>query len=103
MRYRFEVNGESRVGTRVTFLGESSSESWATDVAQRYPPGTTVGVHYDPDDPGIAYLEMAGGSTLPWVLIVMGGLPLVGWAISVRRQRQESHIAVFRERRARQL
>lgn len=90
VRYRFEVEGQSRIGTRATLLGESASEAWAAEITTRYPPGAIVGVHYDPDDPSIAYLEMAGGSTLPWVLIVMGGLPLAAWAVSVIRQRRKA-------------
>lgn len=88
VRYRFQVDGGSRLGTRVTLLGESSSEAWAASVVARYPRGATVTVHYDPRDSDVAYLEAGGGAFLAWVLIVLGGGPLLAWVISAIRQRR---------------
>lgn len=50
--YRFTVDSRSFLGHRWTF-GDYGSSNWshAGDIATKYPPGSSVVVRYDPDDP----------------------------------------------------
>lgn len=61
--YEYAVDGETYENDN-TFPGRSTlwreSESWARDVVGRYEPGDEVTVHYDPEDPGSAYLRNDG-------------------------------------------
>jgi hypothetical protein len=50
--YRFTVGAVSFLGHRVTFGDFGSSDrSHPDDIAAKYPPGSSVVIHYDPDDP----------------------------------------------------
>ena len=58
VRYRYEVEGRSYVGKRLYFDEMAwSSRSSAARLAHKHPPGATVTVRYDPDDPARALLE----------------------------------------------
>ena len=94
--YRYSVDGIEHVGTRL-FFGSQYSESWTTgavwtfdarEYMARYPPGTLLQVHYDPDDAATSVVEAGVKSAivLPVALsIVMFGGGIVVWVVGRRR------------------
>lgn len=61
--YRYSVNGEEYESDRISYGSFSSSDrSHARSVLETYPPGRSVAVHYDPDEPGTAVLEIGIGT-----------------------------------------
>ena len=63
--YRYSVEGIEHVGTRL-FFGSQYPESWTTgakwttgtrEYIARYPPGTLLRVHYDPEDAATSVIE----------------------------------------------
>ena len=64
--YRYSVNGIEHVGARL-FYGSQFSQSWgptgarwtfsAWEYMARYPPGTLLRVHYDPDEAATSVVE----------------------------------------------
>lgn len=87
VRYAYSVAGVRHVGSQVTVLGEASSEAWAQGVAAQFAPGQQVDVRYDPAHPERTYLIAGGSPVLPWVLILMGGLPITYAGLRWWRQR----------------
>lgn len=78
--YRYTVDGQTHEHDNVFpggFRRWSGQESWAKEWITEYPDGQTVTVHYDPSDPGSAYLVDDG---LPngWLF-----LPLVAGFFSI--------------------
>jgi hypothetical protein len=60
VRFRYTVDGEEYESDKIQFGRLSSwTEETARRVATRYPAGAHVRVHYDPDDPDTAVLELA--------------------------------------------
>ncbi len=55
--YRYEVDGRTYSGKRMYFDEVASTESWAAELARKYPVGSTAPVYYDPADPECALLE----------------------------------------------
>ena len=78
--YAYEVQGEERFGRRVHSMG------WQGDlraVPERYHKGMEVVVHFEPDPPHRAVLEVAGSERERWVnwagqafLLLIGGIGL---------------------------
>jgi hypothetical protein len=70
--YRYQVDGESYVGTRVEF---SFTRIYFTPEAQtvlkRYPPGAPVTVYYDPANPAESTLEQRHSSIISGVLVAL--------------------------------
>ena len=85
VRYEYVVAGERHVADRVTPLHESRSSSWATALARRFVPGTTVTAYVNPADPDDAYLVRTR-SWLPWVFIAGPFLMLSVVATGLRRR-----------------
>jgi uncharacterized protein DUF3592 len=58
--YRYEVDGRRYAGDTVQF-GPARVTAWELieSLADKYPAGAQVTVHYDPDDPGSSVLETA--------------------------------------------
>ncbi len=76
VRYEYVVDGERHVADHVTPLHESRSYRWASDLAHRFVPGSTVTAYVDPRDPDDAYLVKTR-SWLPWLFIAGPVLLLV--------------------------
>ena len=93
VRYAYEVDGRRLTGVRV-YPGtprQWSDEAELTDfLAETYPPGAPVTVHYDPADPRMAALLIESDYTWTWIL---GGTGLwfafLGWGLRrLERRRQ---------------
>ena len=94
--YRYSVDGTEHVATRL-FFGSQFSESWtagakwtsdAQEYMARYPPGTLLQVHYDPDDAATSVVEagVKPAIVLPVaVSIVMFGGGVFIWVVERRR------------------
>ena len=67
IEYRYQVDGQHYEGDRLCFGSESVS------AVERYSPGSTVAVYYDPVRPGNAVLE-PGPRWDNLLLIVIGGV-----------------------------
>lgn len=78
--YRYDVGGRLYSGSAITAMDESTSlRVFADKALARYPAGSEVTVHYQPDDPATAVLEpgLRGGmliytGVIAWCLL--GGL-----------------------------
>jgi hypothetical protein len=94
VRYEYYLNNVRHEGDVIAF-GELVPQSYSEAEAriQAYPPGATVTVHYDPNDPEIATLETSvnvslkrywtGVMTIAVVFLIAGTLFLIfgiGWA-----------------------
>jgi hypothetical protein len=55
--YEYQVNEITYKGSGVGFGKSTTSSRKATEIVSRYPQGTAVTVHYDPQDPAKAVLE----------------------------------------------
>jgi hypothetical protein len=83
VRYRYEVAGRSF---------ESSSIRWtpiqhrqytrARKLLDRYTPGQSVSVHYDPQRPYLAVLKPSRGISLPPVLVIAPTAAIYVWFIA---------------------
>ncbi len=64
--YRYQVNGDSYTGNKISVGALSSSDEYARAILNRYPVGAPVSVHYSPGDPADAVLETGihGGTWL---------------------------------------
>ena len=60
--YRYSVSGQEFQGTRRTFIDvHTSSRSRAEKILAKYPQGSSVTVHYDPQKPSTCVLEPGVG------------------------------------------
>ena len=55
--YRYTIDGRPYTSERVTPLGDAGRFAWAANVVSKYPPRQSAVVHYNPAEPGFAYLE----------------------------------------------
>ena len=77
--YTYNVAGQPLTSTKIGFGANSFDYNHAQEILNRYPVGTPVTVHYDPNDPGKAVLETKpAGSKL---FLIIGGL-FVGIAVA---------------------
>jgi len=103
--YRYSVDGVDHVGARLFFGSQYSASwtagaKWTTDTREyiaRYPPGTLLRIHYNPDDAATSVVEPGLKSAIaqPVVLAVMtiGGGVFVGLVERrrmARKSRQET-------------
>lgn len=90
--YRYEVDGETYTGDRTASATyRTSDRSEVEETAARYPVGSKITVHYDPDDPATSVLE-PGISALPSLFLalgVVGLLALAGVFFLLRRSPRE--------------
>ncbi len=83
--YTYFVDGAGYLADRV-----SQSDAWSADraaaeaIVEKYPPGAQVSVHYNPENPGEAFLEPGPGRTDPVFFAAGGALVASGvfdWAV----------------------
>ena len=80
VRYAYEVKGRKYVGHDVSFGFEWHWFKWTAQlVANRYPEGKRVRVHYRPADPQESTIET--GVTLASVAVLAAGIALVAWGV----------------------
>lgn len=80
VRYRYAVAGRNYYGRRVSFGFEWHWFAWtARWIANRYPEGKRVRVHYRDADPEDSTLET--GITLAAVLVLSAGIALIAWGL----------------------
>ena len=78
VRYRYQVNGKAYVGRHVSRGFEWHWFAWtARQVANRYPVGKRVRVHFRAADPADSTLET--GVTLASILVLSAGIALMLW------------------------
>ena len=80
VRFRYTVDGEEYESDKIQFGRLSSwTGETAQGVAARYPVGAEVWVHYDPDDPGTAVLELGHDAARRgvWIGAALFALPFV--------------------------
>jgi hypothetical protein len=85
VRYTYVVNGREREGTRLRFgMPSARSPGGVQAMLRPYPPGATVQVRYDPDNPDQSVLEPGKGSANMLIAAVACAfLSLAGVAIAV--------------------
>jgi hypothetical protein len=70
VEYSYQVAGRDYHGSRIAFGGDvSGSRDFAQGIAARYPAGSAVTVHFDPDNPSFAVLEPR--VAFAWVTLVL--------------------------------
>jgi hypothetical protein len=83
--YRYTVDGVKRSSDRIAYASRRiSSRSDAREIADRYPVGEQVRVHYDPDDPYTAVLE-PGASSGAYIAAVVAGAFMLGGVLVIAR------------------
>lgn len=88
--YRYEVDGQSHVGTTWRIGGSPSStrREETAELVARHPVGSAIEVLVDPEDASVAVVER-GGADGAWFLIAMGclfgGLGTLGVRSGLRR------------------
>jgi len=92
--YSYRVGDALYTGDRVSFGDYSSSiPGHARNICERYPPGKTIEVYYDPEDPRVSVIEpgVSVGAVMPLliglVFVTVGVIGLFGSAI-LRRLEQ---------------
>jgi len=78
--YRYEVGGQDYEGDTVEFGPRFvSDQDFIEDLAAKYPVGTPVTVHYDPDAPGDSVLETSDEMARQnmWQVWLLLGAPIV--------------------------
>jgi len=75
VEYSYSVMGTAYTGKRLTFAAQGSSQKSAQAVVQRYPVGATVTVHYNPQKPAEAVLEVQATSGNTCMLV--GGIVFI--------------------------
>ena len=97
--YRYSVDGMEHVGTRLYFGSQypeawTTGAKWTTDTREyiaRYPPGTLLRVHYDPEDAATSVIEVGLKSAIVLPVAVStfmmfgGGIVLGVVALQSRR------------------
>jgi hypothetical protein len=84
--YEYEVNGRKYRGDRLTIgvVVSATLPGFARRTAARYPVGTEVDVHYDPNKPGESVLHPR--SAMHWLIFVAAGIMLtLAWAVATGR------------------
>jgi hypothetical protein len=77
VRYRYAVGGRKYENSNVEHgMTTGGSEGWANRVIARYPPGSTVSVRYNPDDPSQSSLSTVFGA-IGWAVLAIGGALLL--------------------------
>ena len=97
--YDYTVGSEHYTSETLAFTSVASGDSGeARDVVQHYPVGTSVQVHYAPDEPSLACLECArtGGADYG---VMVGGLLLAGLGAWTLLEALRSHRAQLRRQR----
>jgi len=65
VQYRYSVGGQDFSGNKLAFGANRFDSGRAQGMANQYPAGATVNVHYNPNNPGEAVIETkAAGGTL---------------------------------------
>jgi hypothetical protein len=71
VQYRYSVSGREYQGMRRTFSDvRTSSRSRTEKILERYPPGGSVTVYYDPEDPSASVLEPGVGA-MSYILLLL--------------------------------
>lgn len=87
VRYVYAVGGVKYESTRVSLEKSKSRQSIAEEVCKKYPAESGVTVHYDPQSPGDALLELGSSDeTVP--LAIIGSTMLVFCGILFTRSLQ---------------
>lgn len=92
--YRYEVGGQSYLGSRVDQLAPSTRRPSADSA--RYPEGRAVTVRYDPVDPADAVLEVTWPTGGTFALLL--GLPLAAAGWRERRRPRTRRRATWSDR-----
>lgn len=81
IQYKYFVDGQEFQGNRRTFSNVRTSSVRNTEkILDRYPPGGSVGVFYDPDDPSSSVLEPGVGAPTYILLVAAIGFLVFGIA-----------------------
>ncbi len=97
IRYRYRVDDHDYENDRYDFGGGGSSEDleWSRSVVASHPPGSRIGIWYDPRDPGSAVIERSWPRSY-WFLVLFlqpfltfGTVLIVALIITVRRRSAE--------------
>ncbi|MDF0605432.1 DUF3592 domain-containing protein [Neisseriaceae bacterium TC5R-5] len=84
--YHYQVAGQSYQSDqlRLPNPGYSRSQQLASEIVQRYPPGSSVLVYYNPDKPTQAYLQ-TGPHWSSWLGLALGlALSVAGLCLLVK-------------------
>lgn len=89
IKYRYTVAGKEYIGDQYDFADISSSDgSYAHKAVSENPPGKTVTVYYDPNDPSDAILHLEAPAGNYFILLflqpfMLVGLALIAWCVSL--------------------
>jgi hypothetical protein len=80
VEYAYAVNGREHRGNQINHaMTVSAGRGYAEKVAAKYPVGSEVDVHYDPNNPSTSALRTAGGAGATWIIF---GAALIVFALA---------------------
>lgn len=82
IHYKYQVLGKWYTGDRLAFGFSNRSREETSNIVDRYAPGTSIFVHFNPDRPGESVLQ-PGVHTINWLGFVFGVVAL-GFAFLMR-------------------
>ena len=85
VEYEYNVMGQTFTSRRVAYGANRLAYKKAIEIVERYPTGTRVNVHYNPDKAKEATLETSasGGKLFPIIGGVFAALGLIGMLVSL--------------------
>lgn len=85
VEYQYNVMGQTYSATRIAFGANRFNYKKAAEIVARYPAGSQVSVHYNPDKVKDAVLETsaAGGKVFTILGAVLGGVGFIVMVVSL--------------------
>jgi hypothetical protein len=79
MQYEYTAEGQRYQSSQLSYsmVDGMSAESWAEGIVDRYQPGSSVEVYYNPAKPDDAVLEHSGGGLGRLLVLILGGVELI--------------------------
>jgi hypothetical protein len=82
IHYKYQVHGKWYTGSRLAFGFSNRSREASSDIVEGYAAGTSIPVHYDPNQPENSVLQ-PGVHSINWLAFVFGAAAL-GMAFLLR-------------------
>jgi hypothetical protein len=78
IQYEYTAEGQRYQSDQLSYsmVDGTSAESWAENIVDKYPQGSTVQVYYNPSKPSEAVLEHTGGGLGGILIFILGAVEL---------------------------
>ena len=78
IQYEYTADGQRYQSDQLSYsmVGGTSVESWAENIVDKYPQGSSVQVYYNPSKPSEAVIEHSSGGLGSVLVLILGGVEL---------------------------